>query len=131
VASQYQPMPLSRMVDLVEFEARARHLSCDVHWQGRRPVIRIGQEGGDARVQLTLDDEVFLLDTDDGYELVASEVGATEQRELIQELVIVISKYLRREYRSQRRRGLLGVRNIREVGAGATAYVFREARASK
>jgi hypothetical protein len=80
---------------------------------------------------LTLDDEVFLLDTDDGYELVASEVGATEQRELIQELVIVISKYLRREYRSQRRRGLLGVRNIREVGAGATAYVFREARASK
>ena len=128
MASQYEPLPLSQMVNLVELEANLRHLQYEVHWQDRSPHVHFGLPRSDVQVRLSLDDEIFLLKTLDGFEMVASEIGAIEQRELIQELVDVISKYLHGEYTPQSRRGLRGVQNYREVAAGSTVYVFHESR---
>ena len=118
-------MSFAQMVDFVGLQARERRLTCNVYWEGRRPVILLSADESPTTVRLSLDEEIFLSATSDGYEIVDSAIGASDQRETLMELVEAFSKYLKGEFREVERRGWSGIRRFREVEIEETVFTFR------
>lgn len=118
-------MSFAQMVDYVKLQARERRLTCNVYWEGRRPIILLSADESPITVRLSLDEEVFLSTTSDGYEIVDSAIGEGDQRETLMELVEAFSKYLKGEFREVERRGWSGLRRYREVENEEAVLTFR------
>lgn len=128
--SEYLSMSFTEMVDFVELQARERRLKCNVHWEGRRPIILFSTDERPTTVRLSLDEEIFLSSTSDGYELVDSAIGVSDQRESLMELVEAFSKYLNGDFQEIERRGWSGLRRFREIVVGEAVLTFRKSNIS-
>ena len=104
-----QPMPLEDMVRVVEESLQGLGVHVQVDRARKRPRLFVSTPGRPGRwVRLEIDDEVFIVDVDTGYQLVASEMWATEQAELLADLSQVAIRYLREEYDHVQRRSWTG-----------------------
>lgn len=105
-------MPIQDMIEsLVRRIATQPGLSSHVDQSRKRPRVRISPEAEPHRwAEVELDDEVFFLFFDDGSRLVASELWAPDQAEVLVDLADIASAYLAGNYRPIEGRGLLGRR---------------------
>ncbi len=121
-------MPFQDMIEILERRIATRPgLSSHVDQSRKRPRVGISPDAEPHRwAEVELDDEVFFLFFDDGSQLVASELWAPAQAELLVDLADVASAYLVGNYRPIAGRGLLGRRwTGMSFGVNGNTYVTK------
>lgn len=130
MGSENTPMAFDEMINLVERRIAGHGPYVVQTDRSRRnnPRLRItSSDSQDRWAEIVLGDEIFFLNVDRGFYLVASELWAPEQTELLAELADVAVAYLQGSVVPDEGRSIWGrKRPLLIVNAAGSEYVLKE-----